>query len=150
LKYQLTDFSCGPAALVNAFRCFGKRVSERKIYKSSRTDKSGTGDVGIENAISDFGFFSFRIETEQFHDGWDLLIENLHRGFPVIVCVSNHQHWVTVVGCVGERLIVVDPTGTKQNLKENGVHIFTKNHFRKKWLGPKTKFLGIVVADKLP
>ncbi len=142
MKYQKNTYSCGAACVVNALRCFGEKVSERKVRTfSGTTSEQGTNEYGIMAALTGLGHSGARYEVEDKEAAWNKVTKN----FPFITCVMNSQHWVTVVGVVDDRVIVVDSTNTLLNKSENGVHIVAKREFLRSWRNKDGMYFGIIV-----
>lgn len=143
MRYQKITYSCGAAAAVNAIRCFGKKIPERRIRAWAETDKSGTGDEGIVQALECFGYKGEIFDLED----RDLAVQRLI-GAVTIVCIQESQHWATVVGTTdgGDRFIIVDSANTKRNMSENGVHILSRKELLKTWQTRKGKLSGITVV----
>jgi len=146
MRYQKDSYSCGAAAVVNALRCFGKKISERNVRVFSRTTvEKGTDHHGIIAALRGLGFDGYEFETENKADAFASLKNCLKKG-PVILCTMNFEHWVTVIGMVGDwenSYIIVDPTRTVKNKKENGTQILTKKQLLKTWQTREGKLFGI-------
>lgn len=151
MKYQKDTYSCGAAAVVNVLRCFGKKIPEKNVRAySSTTEKDGTDEHGIIAALRAFGLDGTTFQTENKADACALLRKNFQYG-PVIICTQNLQHWVTIIGMVGDwedSYIVVDPARTIENKKENGVRIFTKKQLLKTWQARNGKLFGIACSKK--
>jgi len=151
MRYQKDTYSCGAAAVVNALRCFGNKVSERNVRVfSSTTEENGTDHHGIVAALRGLGFDGEEFETESKTDAIALLKGNLKKG-PVILCTMNFQHWVVVAGMVGDwedSYIVVDSTRTIENKKENGTQVLTKKQLLKTWQTRGGKLFGIACKKK--
>lgn len=146
MKYQTRPYSCGAAAVVNALRCFGKKVSEKQVMAHSFTTKDGTDEHGIISALRHFGLDGEAFELAQSNVDINLLADSNWE--PNIICIQNLQHWVTVIGNTEAGLILVDPARTIKNKKENGVHIVPWKELKKTWLTRKGMFYGITVKKK--
>lgn len=134
---------------MNALRCFGRRVAERRVRKSVGTTEDGTTEVGICGGLRELGFTANPFETTDTQAAWGWIIEGLRTGKPVIVCVDNWQHWVTVIGQVGDRVIVCDPANTKKNEEENGIASMSKKDFLRRWkFWKEGYYYGIAVGRK--
>jgi len=151
MKYQKDSYSCGAAAVVNALRCFGVKTSERNVrVYSSTTAEKGTDHHGIVAALRGLGFDGEEFETENKADALAFVKNYLKKG-PVILCTMNFQHWVTLIGMVGDwedAYIIVDPTRTVENKKENGVQILSKKQLLKTWQTRNGKLFGIACRKK--
>jgi ABC-type bacteriocin/lantibiotic exporter with double-glycine peptidase domain len=149
MRYQKDSYSCGAAAVVNALRCFGKKVPERNVRAfSSTTQEKGTDEHGIIAALRGLGFDGQSFETEKSDEAVAGLATNMRKGHPVIICTQNLQHWVTVVGMAGDRFVVFDPARTKGNKSENGVHVYTHKQLSKTWQARNGKLFGVICKTK--
>lgn len=155
MRYQKDPYSCGPAAVINALRCFGKNLPERAVRVfSSTTPERGTDEHGIIAALRGLGFDGETFERSSFDEAFDEVRSNIDEGYPVILCIWYMQHWVTVVGSFGRdpgngtRLVVADPSNSDRNAKENGIKILTKKQLKKSWRSRDGKYFGIVCCKK--
>lgn len=145
MRFQTKPYSCGAAAIVNALRCFGKRISERQIQILANTSKEyGTSEDGISNAIKSLGLIPTRFESNDKELAWNKVIKN----FPIILCVMNSNHWVTTIGTIDDRIIIVDPTNTLLNKSENGIHIVRKQELLKYWKNKENKYFGVICSRR--
>mgnify|MGYP001558010016 CR=1 FL=1 len=150
MRYQKTSYSCGAAAIVNALRSLGARVAEKSAARAASTTlEIGTTESGIIDALREMGYIVTRLETAKSREAWGYLNDNLEIGRPVILCVMNWQHWVTAIGKLNDRIVLVDPTNTRVNKSENGVWVLSKREFMKKWRhSQKDLYSGISVGKK--
>ena len=153
MKYQKDPYSCGAAAIVNALRCFGRKVSEMKVRSFSNTTSDGTDEKGILNALKSLKFEGKSFELSDKNEALKILRTALNKGNPSILCIQQSQHWVTVVGMAdnGTKFIVADPAKTVRNLAENGVYVLSKKELLKtwQWLPVEKPFFGIVVSRRI-
>lgn len=147
MRYQSTNYSCGPVAIANALRVFGKKIPERKIVKLSGATKDGADEEQLITGIEALGYQATVISGDK---PPALLDPTLAAGQPIVMSVMNGKHWVTVVGKVGDRYVLVDSTRTKENMKENGVHLISRRELLRRWRCPSepTKYYGIAIARK--
>lgn len=130
MKYQELDYSCGPASIINALRCFGIKKTEKQILKTSNTNSAnGTSEEDMIRVLTGLGFHIKKHEQSNLDKAWRWLRNRLKDG-PVIISVNNWQHYVAVIGRIGERVIIFDSGGPN---KENGVKIFSKKELKKFW-----------------
>lgn len=151
MRFQETEYSCGAAAVLNAARCFGKRIPERIARSIAETTPDGTDDSGIIKALNILGLEGTAFEYPFFDNAMEEVRDNLNyfQGNPTIICIQNLQHWVVVVGGTDsyDRYIVVDSARTKKNMKENGVQVLSEKELRKLWQTRKSGcgFFGITI-----
>lgn len=50
MKFQEFPYSCGAASLINALRCFGNHVSEKRMRKLTETKAEGISEKEIKKA----------------------------------------------------------------------------------------------------
>lgn len=149
MKYQKSPSSCGPAAVVNALRCFGKRVSEYKVRSyTETTQEQGTNELGVMKAITSFGYSGVAFTSKKRTAGVTWLNYALSQG-PVIICVDGWNHWLTVAGKCADRFIVIDSANTKNNERENGVHVYSRREIVRRWFNRNVNELyGIAISKK--
>lgn len=144
MKFQRKPGYCGLTAVTNALRCFGKKVPERLIKPyTDFKDGEGTSEAGIKAGIEALGHSWNEIICSSKEDA----LQVLDSYFPAILCVEGWTHWITVVGKVQSKYIVVDPTRTKRNQSENGVHIVSAQQLLKRWRckAEKNPYYGIQI-----
>ncbi len=152
MRYQRDQYSCGAAAVVNAIRCFGKKVSEQSVRSfSSTTKEKGTDEHGIIAALRGLGFdgYAFEFDSVDRAQATEQLSAMLRRGEPAIICTQNFQHWVTVVGkLANDRYVIIDPSTSNENKRENGVNVLTKTSLIKTWQSRDGKLFGVGCKTK--
>lgn len=150
MRFQDKAGWCGAAAIQNAFRILGYRVSQKRIATAaSTTEADGTDEPGMIEAIRAFGFVANKYETSDPVAAWAWVLDCLHNERPVILCTLNWRHWVTAGGIVGNKVVVIDPTKEKFNLEENGVTVQNKKEFMKRWIEKSSGiYSGISVGKK--
>lgn len=144
MRYQERTFSCGAASVLNAARCFGRRIPERIVRSvAETTPEVGTNDDGIVRALAVAGLHGTVFASSDFRVAIAALADT-----PAIICVQNLQHWVTVIGRTdgGRRWIIVDSARTKANIRENGVAVLDKKALKKAWQTRNGEFGGILVT----
>ncbi len=143
MKFQALPYSCGAAAVVNALRCLGKKVSETRVRAlAGTTEADGTPPSGIREAIVALGYEAADFEFTSRRQAVKKLEKALAEGNPVIICTQNWQHWITVVaGLDGfRRFLVADPANTVKNLAENGTSTLSRRELLKTWQYRKVEF----------
>lgn len=137
MRYQDLSYSCGPAALVNAIRCFGRRVAERRVRGlASCTEDSGTDEDGLIAAARELGYTAASHWSADQTAAWSFVRANVLDGKPCLLCIDSWGHWVTVIGIVGDHVLVADPANTKRNGSENGVHSLSRRDLLARWRCP--------------
>jgi len=134
MRYQQLGWSCGPAAAVNAARTLGKKISEARFRKLAGTTKEfGTDEIGLIESLRGLSLTATAHWSGDKNAAWAFVRSNVMDGHPCLLCIDNWGHWVTVIGIVGDRVIVVDPTSALSNQKENGIHSLSRKELLKRW-----------------
>jgi ABC-type bacteriocin/lantibiotic exporter with double-glycine peptidase domain len=107
---QDTAANCGPASLSNALQAIGVIRTQAECEQLCRTSGTeGTNTRGLQAAIKAVGR-SPRILNERRADvAWAFLCIALVAGRAAVLCVDKGEHWVAVIGVVGDRVLVADP-----------------------------------------
>jgi ABC-type bacteriocin/lantibiotic exporter with double-glycine peptidase domain len=155
VRFQSGPNRCGAAAIVNALRALGSRISERRGRVAACTDDNeGTSEDGIISGSRLLGFSAVPFSSDDLSVAWALLMESLRSGKPVIICVDEWGHWVTCVGCLGDQALIIDPSNTRANKTENGVSVLKKRDLERRWKKTKKEddvggaFYGIAIGKK--
>lgn len=149
MRYQSKN-GCGAAAVVNALRALGTRITDRKARKLAGTNGDGTNQEGIITAIRAMNYTATEYKNNERNSSWRWLQGSLVHGNSVILCVDGWQHWAAVIGCLGSRVILVDSTRTKANMDENGVHVLSSNWLMRRWRNgqEQCRYYGISVGKQ--
>lgn len=129
MRYQTKPFTCGPAAIVNALRVYGKKIPEARVAKFAGTTNNGTDDRGVVRALRKLGCNPSVVSLTL------TVRKRVAAGIPVIIHLDKELHWVVVIGCLGQSLIAFDSDLSKNNKKEHGVRIITPEELGKKVYG---------------
>jgi ABC-type bacteriocin/lantibiotic exporter with double-glycine peptidase domain len=129
----MRSWSCGPAALVNAARAIGVRVSEGRIRKLAGTTEDGTDEIKLIFATRSIGLTATPNHTKDQAAGWAFIRANVLDGRPCLVCIDQWSHWVTIIGMIGDRVLLADSANTKKNVSENGIHSLSRTDLLKRW-----------------
>ena len=123
MKMQRDKFSCGTFAVLNALAAVGKRATEKRVRVDAGTTRAhGTTDHGIRQALDRQGFTGSNLPTSA-DAFWSELTVAMTAGDPCILLVDDAEHWVAVIGKIGQRVLVFDSDGDRQ---EHGIHVFTQ------------------------
>lgn len=146
MRYQTKAYSCGAAAVVNALRLFGKKVSEKRVLAHSFTTReNGTDEHGIVSALRNLGF-----NGDPFEEETEIEAKAVFRSSnPVIICTQALQHWVTVISLEDGYYMIIDPARTKKNKKENGIHVVNWKELKRTWQTRDGSFYGILCSKGL-
>lgn len=141
MKFQQTPFTCGPAAVLNAFLCLGMelKATEKQIAKLCGTTKDGSDDFDVAIAVALLGFDvgkTLSIEDVNFY---------LDQGRPVMLVAYEDTHWVTIGGRLGkDKWIVIDSDNAGWNKRHNGVYVVEPEALRCK----DGVYLGIAILGQ--
>lgn len=134
MRYQSSEFTCGPAALGNAARALGMTISERRIVSlSGCTPELGTDEHGLIIAARELGLKATPHWTADRNAAWAFVRAAALDGRPCILCTNNWGHWVTIIGMLGDKVILDDPSNSAKNVNENGTHVLTRKQLLKRW-----------------
>lgn len=150
MRYQDLDFSCGPAALVNAIRVFGRRVAERRVRALAGCSEDGTDEFELIEATRSLGYTATSHWSADQSAAWAFVRSNAMDGKPCMLCMDSWGHWVTIVGIIGDHVLLVDSTDTKKNRSENGIYPLSRRDLLKRWRCPREDepFYAIAVGRK--
>ena len=108
---QPNEWTCGPFALKHALLALGRMVDVQAIATTARTHWwSGTNEIQLARAAREF---ECDLVLERRNDeelARKTLVKYLREGTPVLLCVEEWSHWITVVRVEGARFVVVDST----------------------------------------
>jgi ABC-type bacteriocin/lantibiotic exporter with double-glycine peptidase domain len=110
---QDSQANCGPFALKNALEAIGIKRSAEELEKACGTNATnGTPTKGILKAATKIDGCNPVLLREAKTDVALLKLEHaLRRGRPAVIAwrsVEPGDHWVAVVGVLGERFLVAD------------------------------------------
>lgn len=143
MRHQSRVWTCGIAAIVNALECVGitkySQGAIRRLCHSSPED--GTDEVEIQRALLACGASVDEFSTTNRVEALRWLLDTLVLRGPVVACVDNESHWITVVGYVGGSYVVFDPA-----LGE-GVKVYTSKGLLTRWrASTKPHYYGVGVC----
>jgi hypothetical protein len=125
---QPNDFSCGPFALKHALVALGRLASEDEISSVARPHWwSGTDELRLARAARAFDCDLTQLRRRDPERARRALIEFLRRPVPVILCVDDWGHWITVVRYEGARFVVVD------SLLDPVLNVLSWPQLRRRW-----------------
>lgn len=106
LRHQPNAWTCGPAALRNAFLAHGTRVDVRRVIKASGITKTTIDTLpGLRAAA---GVFGFTLVQKTVHTPEELF-EALPHYPPALLCIDLYEHWVTALDTSPRFITVCDP-----------------------------------------
>ena len=108
---QPNDFTCGPFALKHALVALGLAVEANEIAATAKTHWwSGTDEIRLARAAREFQCDLVLERRADAEAARKLLVQLLREGTPVLLCVEEWTHWVTVVRAEDRRFVVIDST----------------------------------------
>jgi ABC-type bacteriocin/lantibiotic exporter with double-glycine peptidase domain len=142
MRYQSRKSSCGPASLVNALEALGIGRSEDEIGALSKQDTNGTTSSNLRKAAEAVGVEVMNVcEQREEVAGW-LIESQIRSGHPGIIVVDNDEHWISVVGILGNTFIVADPADNDLLLFYSLTGLLTR------WRSPNGKYAGFFLVNE--
>ena len=109
LYRQPNDWSCGPFALKHALVTLGRLEDINTISSVAHPHWwAGTDEVKLARAARSFGCDLPMIRRTDPHRALSTLTRYLNQAMPVLLCVDNWGHWITVVSHHKQRFVVLD------------------------------------------
>jgi len=106
---QPNEWTCGPFALKHAMVALGLPVEAGDIAHTARTHWwSGTNEIRLARAARAFDCDLVLERSNDADEARKRLVKHLREQTPVLLCVDNWTHWITVVGAQGRRFLVID------------------------------------------
>lgn len=146
MRYQEHPWSCGPAALRSAGLVLGEKVAERTIRAKAGTTEDGTDEQELIHAARELGWTATPHHSADKAAAWAFVRANALDGRPVVLCLDQWTHWVTVIGIVGDKVIYFDPANTKKNMDECGITITSRTSLSKRWRCPSEEMPFYAIA----
>ena len=144
MRYQQTDYYCGPAALQNALKALRKHVTQDRIAELAGTSPAeGTDEDGIKRATIALGYGVDEIATDDRARARNLLTGSLLVGRPVLLCVDRWGHWVTAIAMAGTAVVVAEPARFPHTQRENGILVVTQERLLRRWRAGRTRHKGL-------
>jgi len=133
MKCQQKPYWCGPASLQNAFRCLGKKISQRAIAEACETSLEGTDEFALQRGITALGF-----RFQQYSGNWSAsahswICSRINHNGPVLLCIDDWTHWVAVVSYFPGSYLVIDPARTKSCRAENHAIVLSVKALDRRW-----------------
>jgi len=109
LYRQPNDYTCGPFALKHALVTLGRLANEDSISKQALPHWwSGTDEVKLARAARHFGCDLPTVRRNTADRAHGTLCRFIDKRLPVLLCVDDWGHWVTVVRHEVDRFVVLD------------------------------------------
>lgn len=144
---QPYSYQCGPFALKYALVMYGKIEHENKIEEYAGTTWwYGTDEIGLTRAAKHFkcDLVEFNI-TNNAKKALTQLKQFLRHKHPVIICVENWSHWITVLTYKKNSFVCVDSALNKV------ITIISENELLERWSyeeDDEVYFSGYAVVPK--
>ncbi len=108
---QPNDWTCGPFALKHALVALGRAVEATQIAATAKTHWwSGTDEIRLARAAREFECDLVLERRRDEEQARRLLGKFLREQTPVLLCVEEWTHWITVVRAEDKRFVVIDST----------------------------------------
>ncbi len=106
---QPNQWQCGPFALKHALITLGIFAEEKAISRIAGTHWwTGTDEIQLAKAAKEFNCSLRVIRRHDPEQARKELVGYLRRGIPVLLCVYEWAHWVTVVKAESGKFIILD------------------------------------------
>jgi len=108
---QPNEWTCGPFALKHALLALGRMVDVNEISATARTHWwSGTNEIQLARAARAFECDLVLERSADAEQARKILVKHLREQTPVLLCVDEWSHWITVLRSEDRRFVVVDST----------------------------------------
>ncbi len=132
---QPEEWTCGPFALKHAMVSLGRAVEAGDIAQTARTHWwSGTDEIRLARAARSFDCDLVLERSSDAEAARKRLITYLRKQVPVLLCVDEWAHWITVVGVEGRRFLVIDSG------QDPVLTIYTWAQLRARWMFHDTDY----------
>lgn len=106
---QPNDWTCGPFALKHALAALGKLVDAREIKAIAKSHWwSGTDEIQLARAARAFDCDLLLERRRDAEQARKMLVKFLREQTPVLLCVDEWTHWITVVRHEDGRFVIID------------------------------------------
>lgn len=106
---QPNEWTCGPFALKHALLALGRMVDVTQIAQTARTHWwSGTNEIQLARAAREFECDLVLERRRDEEQARKLLVKYLREQTPVLLCVEEWTHWITVLRAEDRRFVIVD------------------------------------------
>ncbi|WP_428264911.1 hypothetical protein [Haliangium sp.] len=109
LYKQPNDWTCGPFALKHALVTIGRLTDEQTIARIANPHWwAGTNEVKLARAARHFDCDLPMVRRTDPDRAKQALVRYMSQKLPVILCVDQWDHWITVVRYEHERFVLLD------------------------------------------
>ena len=125
---QPNEWTCGPFALKHALIALGKFVDATELASAAKTHWwSGTDEIRLARAAREHECDLVLERRRDPEEARKLLVRLLREQIPVLLCVEEWTHWITIVGYQDRRFVMIDSTD------EPVMSVATWPQIRNKW-----------------
>lgn len=138
VRAQRKGYWCGIASIANALEVLGIRRTQRSIAKLCDVrPEVGTDETEMKRALLANGCDVDEWSDTSMYHALMWAGGCVDSGRPVILCVDNDEHWVTVIGLCGTRFIVFDPS------RNSGIEIHEESSLAARWVNADGVYYGL-------
>lgn len=105
---QPNGYECGPFALKHGLALLGVFAEERRIANLAGTTTAGTDEAQLARAASHYGCALPTVRVADPDVARRALTLELSAGRPVLACVDQWSHWITIGSRDGDAFVVAD------------------------------------------
>ena len=105
---QPNGYECGPFALKHGLALLGVFTEERRIANLAGTTTAGTDETQLARAAAHYGCELPTVRAADPDAARRALALELSAGRPVLACVDQWSHWITIGSQDGETFVVAD------------------------------------------
>lgn len=106
---QPNDWTCGPFALKHALAALGRIADEDTIKNSARSHWwSGTDEINLARAARAYECDLVTVRSRTSDIARKRLLAQLRKRVPVLLCVDDWGHWITVVRYEAKQFVIID------------------------------------------
>ena len=131
MRYQSNAADCSATAIQNALRVLGVRVGQHKIARHLGDLSDGADESAILYALGELDCAVDVFESSRRNDARAWL--RLAYAAPLLLCVDDWGHWITIAGGCGRRLFLFDSAREPWNEAENGAWPLLPRTILKRW-----------------
>lgn len=132
---QPNEWTCGPFALKHAMVTLGRAANASDIAQTARTHWwGGTNEIRLARAARSMECDLVLERSSKADEARKRLVKHLRDKVPVLLCVDQWSHWITVVGVESSRFLVID------SAHDPVLRIYTWPQLRARWCYTDTDF----------
>ena len=135
MRIQTRSWNCGPIAILNSLKAIGIKATEKQISSYTGTTKaSGTNQFGILSGLTGLNIPATEYNFQDQDEAYEFILQYIkEEGKSIILDFYKGAHWISLVGVIGDRVVVWDSDFGKKNKRENGSYTLDKDQLFKKW-----------------